>query len=411
MADVWPQQMPYWHHLEQTAHQVLGSCGYGEIRTPILESMDLFQRSVGESSDIVRKEMYTLQDRKGRTLALRPEGTAAVVRALIENGRDGSTELQKYYYIGPMFRYERPQKGRMRQFHQMGAEVFGSTAAIADVDLLLTIQLYLEKLGLQGIELHLNSLGDEHCRPKFRDALQSYLKKHLSHLCADCQTRYSLNPLRVLDCKEPSCSKIIEEAPTILEHLCSECRQHLNQVETLLRNAKLNYHINPRMARGLDYYNRTVFEFLADSIGAKSAVCGGGRYDNLVKELGGKATPAIGFAMGLERLILLLEQQKPQVVAGSKVWFAVMSEQDLATAVQLAFELRQNNISCQLEYQPRSLKNQLSRASKQGALFAVILGKDELAQQRVSLKNLMSGHQESLLQKDLLQHLQTVLGQ
>jgi histidyl-tRNA synthetase len=350
--------------------------------------------------------MFTLEDRKGRKMAMRPEGTAAVVRALIQNGLDGTPDILKYYYTGPMFRYERPQKGRLRQFHQFGGEVFGSAEAIVDADLIESIWFYFETLKLPGIELHLNSLGDQQCRPVFREALLQYLNKHQSSLCVDCQRRLQTNPLRVLDCKEEGCAKIVAGAPIILDFLCEPCKQHLDQVTTLIKATGRSFQINPRIARGLDYYNRTVFEFVAENIGAKSTVCGGGRYDDLVTSLGGKPTPAIGFAMGIERLILLLEVYRPLTAPTPAIWIAYMGEALQREAFMLSTSLRRHNLPCYFDYQYRSLKNQLGRASKQGAKGVLILGEDEIKTQTVTLKDLASGQQQRIDRNQLVSHLE-----
>lgn len=412
MNDIWPQETPYWDLVEQTARRVFRDCGFGEIRTPILESLDLFQRSVGETTDIVQKEMFTLEDRKGRKLAMRPEGTAAVVRALIQNGLDGTDQVRRYYYMGPMFRYERPQKGRLRQFHQFGAEVFGSEAPLADADLIECIWLYYEALNVTGLELQLNSLGDANCRPAFRTALAAYLGKHEAKLCDDCKRRLHVNPLRVLDCKEEGCAAIVAGAPTINDYLCGDCKTHFAQVTNLLKANGRKFTLNPRMARGLDYYNRTVFEFVADGIGAKSAVCGGGRYDGLVQEMGGKPTPAIGFAMGIERLILLLQQGKePQQPAAGGAWIAYMGEALAPAAATLASKLRRAGIGCRFEYQAKSLKNQFARANKEGVSLVLILGEDEIKNGTVTVKQMTSGTQESVAATALIGRLQQLLGQ
>lgn len=410
MNDIWPVEMPYWQLIEHMAHKIFTNCGFGEIRTPILEQIELFQRSVGEATDIVQKEMFTLEDRKGRRLAMRPEGTAAVVRAMMQKGLDGNGEVLKYYYIGPMFRYERPQKGRLRQFHQLGAEIFGTTAPLADADLLESIWFFLETLQLKGVELQINSLGDSTCRPPFRNALLAFLKRHEKNLCADCQRRMQTNPLRVLDCKEEGCIKIVADAPMMIDYLCVACREHFETVKNLLNASKRNFTVNPRMARGLDYYNRTVFEFVAEGIGAKSAICGGGRYDDLIESLGGKPTAAIGFAIGIERLILLLEQIKPLQPVAPDFWVIYMGDKLADEAFKLATVLRREGFSCHFDYQSKSMKNQFGRASKANARFALIIGEDEIKNKEVTFKNLTTGQQQKFGRDQLQNHLKTLLG-
>ena len=402
MNDIWPQAIPAWHHLEQTAHQVFSRFGFREIRTPILESLELFKHSVGETTDIVQKEMFTLTDRKGRTMAMRPEGTAAVVRSLIEKGHDGGVELQRFYYLGPMFRYERPQKGRLRQFHQLGAEMFGSTHVAAEVDLIESIWLYFESLGLQGITMQLNTLGDAQCRSQYREKLLKFLTSISNKLCTDCQARMHANPLRVLDCKVAACQEALRPAPHIVDSLCPGCIAHFEQLKASLRDHGRKFELNPKMARGLDYYNRTIFEFSSDQIGAQSAICGGGRYDGLVEQLGGKPTPAIGFAMGLERLILLMEQNRPCIAKPLHTWIVYMGEQLLPHGLQLAKKLRQAGIACLLDYAGRTVKNQLGKASKEGAILALIIGENEVAQGTVTIKEMASGEQQSVAADQLL---------
>lgn len=405
MNDVWPEQVIYWQRLESVAATVLSRFGYEEIRTPILESIELFQRSVGESTDIVQKEMFTLTDRKGRVMALRPEGTAAVVRALIQQGRDGIAEVQKYYYFGPMFRYERPQKGRLRQFHQLGAELYGSTSLVGEAELIEAVWHYFDALGLQQISLQLNTLGDENCRPQYRQKLLQFLNSIKPKLCSDCQARIDTNPLRVLDCKNSQCQSLLQAAPKMVDSLCAGCQQHFTDLQKLLKASGRKFELNPNMVRGLDYYNRTVFEFAADSIGSQNAVCGGGRYDSLVASLGGKATPAIGFAMGLERLLLLLEQQQPITPSAPHCWIIYMGENLQSAALLLANELRQQGLSCGFDQISRSLKHQFGRANKMGAPFALVLGEQEIKDNSVAVKNLKNSTQVTMPRQELLPYL------
>ncbi len=409
MNDIFPDEIGYWRLIEQQAHAVFQACGFGEIRTPVLEPLELFQRAVGESSDIVQKEMYTLQDRKGRLLAMRPEGTAPVVRALIQKGLDGRGEARKFYYMAPMFRYERPQKGRLRQHHQLGAEIFGTDSPYADVDLLESIWLYLESLGLKDIQLLLNSLGDEQCRPQYRQALVKFLKSKHHNLCDDCQHRLEVNPLRILDCKVAACNRAVQDAPVIEEYLCDPCTQHFAKVKDLLGEKRSQFVVNPKMVRGLDYYTRTVFEFIGSKLGAQNSICGGGRYDSLVAELGGKPTPAIGFGMGLERLVLLLNQQKSQLPQTQTVWIVYMGELLQKEAFAIARELYRQRIACRFAYDVKNLKNQLSRANKEGASHVILLGEDEMKRGEVTIKELNRGKQQQVSRQELVITLQRLL--
>lgn len=395
MHDILPPEIGTWHFMEDNARLIFECAGYQEIRTPLLEELELFQRSVGKQTDIVQKEMFVMQDRKGRSLALRPEGTASTVRALINAGRDGK-EVERFYYLGPMFRYERPQKGRQRQFHQMGVELFGSASPWADADLLVTLLSYLKTIGLNETVLQLNSLGDGACRPLYLEKLMSYLTAIKKELCDDCQRRIDSNPLRVLDCKNPDCQKVLEQAPSPLDHLCGECRDHFNQLQDLLTSQGHTFTVNPRMVRGLDYYNRTVFEFVSSNLGAQNAIGGGGRYDTLVEEMGGKPTPAIGFAMGLERVVLLLQELDVQSKPVQPTALIALGEAARAAAFDLASQLRQHGLPVIFEYEELSFKNQLKRANRRDLDTVLILGDNELEQQTVTLKDFRSGEQVSV---------------
>jgi histidyl-tRNA synthetase len=395
--DLLPPATGLWQRVEDEARRVFAAYHFGEIRTPVLEPADLFARSVGADTDIVTKEMYTFEDRDGERLALRPEATASVVRAYIEHGLFNQGRLHKLYYIGPMFRRERPQKGRYRQFYQIGAEVLGSEAPSIDAELLEMLVLLLDRLGLRGCRLLLNSVGDSHCRPEYVKVLRRALESMQGQLCADCQRRAATNPLRVLDCKVEADQPLIAKLPSILDHLCPECRAHFERLQAELGQRGVKYELAPRLVRGLDYYTRTAFEITSDVLGAQNAVLGGGRYDGLSELLGGPPAPGIGFAIGLDRLILAVEavgQLKPQ--EGLAVYIAWLGEAALPPAIELATELRRADWSVELDYEPAKLKKSLGTASKLGARFTVIIGEGELASGRYQVKNMATGEQQEV---------------
>jgi len=395
--DILPEEAARWQFLEEATRRVFARYGFREIRTPIIEATDLFERSVGESSDIVRKEMYTFS--AGReSVSLRPEATASVVRAFVEHSLHRGVAPgypERYYYVGPMFRYERPQKGRQRQFHQIGAEVLGSAEAAVDAETIQMVDALLDEVGVSQRELVVNSVGDHECRPRFRQELKSWLSSRLDDLCADCRRRYDENPLRVFDCKVAADRKLLQGAPTILELLCDACSDHFSAVKESLDALGVPYRVDPRIVRGLDYYQRTVFEVLSVDLGAQNAILGGGRYDGLVEELGGPAIPAFGFSIGMERLILLLPDEKvPRrrfdlalIAVGAGAW---------KEALVLARRLRAQGLSCLAPTIDRPLGGQLRRADKLGARFALFIGEEELDAAGLSLKDLNSGEQERL---------------
>lgn len=392
--DLYGDQIKYWYWIEEKARKLSTIYGYGEIRTPIFEETKLFVRSVGQDTDIVQKEMYTFEDKGGRSITLRPEGTAPVVRAFVENGMLAQGLPQKYFYIGPMFRYERPQSGRQRQFHQFGAEIFGSPSPIADAELIIFADRLLKELGLVDYEIHINSLGNEDDRINYKDALKEYYAQHLESLCDDCKMRYERNVLRLLDCKIDV--KYAENAPKITDYLGGESEKHYKELKRLLTSAGIDYVEDPRLVRGLDYYNRTVFEVHHHRLGAMSAIAGGGRYDGLIKEIGGKEVPALGFAAGIERLILSLKAENVQVDEISKnvVYVTYLGSKEARDeAVKLAELLRSEGIPTGLELMERSISAQLKHASRIGAKFCVIIGEDELERDVVVIKNMETGEQ------------------
>ncbi|MDA8174816.1 MAG: histidine--tRNA ligase [Nitrospiraceae bacterium] len=383
--DILPPSSGLWKELEDKASRVFLSCGYNEIRVPIAESTDLFARSIGETSDIVSKEMYTFMDKGCRSMTLRPEGTAPVARAYVEHNLSILPPPQKFYYAGPMFRYERPQKGRQRQFHQVGVECFGAGAPEADAEVIYMLCRFLEAAGVRDFRLDVNSIGDDKCRPVFRQRLVEFFAPVKNELCPDCQRRYEQNPLRILDCKVPRCVELRANAPAITDSLCDECRAHYENVLGFLDTLGIKYNKNPLLVRGLDYYTRTTFEARSSLLGAQDAFAAGGRYDGLVEEFGGPSTPAVGFAVGMERLAGMLEGNAALPVMDA--FIAYIGNGTPQRALKLAAGLRENGCRVELGF-GGSLKSQLRKADKHGARFAFIIGEEELASGMVKWKDL-----------------------
>jgi len=412
VKDLLPDTIARWQHVEAIARDVLAAYGYRELRLPIIEKTELFARSIGEHTDIVEKEMYTFEDRNGERLTLRPEGTAGCVRAGIEHGLLHN-QVQRFWYAGPMFRHERPQKGRYRQFHQIGVEAFGLGGPDIDAEVILLSARLWRALALDGLTLHINSLGTAAARAAYRDKLVGFLRGRLDELDEDSRRRLETNPLRVLDSKHPAMQAIIAAAPQLLEHLDDASREHFARLREYLDAAGVRYHVNPRLVRGLDYYSRTVFEWQTDRLGAQSAVCAGGRYDGLVELLGGKPTPAIGFALGLERLIELLSlQDSPVAALAPQAYIAVAGAAQTSLALTLAESLRSRGLRVELHCGGGNLGNQLKRADRSGARFALIVGEAEQAAGTVTVKDLRrSDAQRQVSQHDvadeLLQQLKT----
>ncbi len=393
--EVLPPESWFWRQVENRFRGLVEAYGYGEVRLALLEPTELFVRSIGDETDIVEKEMYTFADRSGRSLTLRPEGTASVVRAFNQYSLGKLREINKLYYVGPMFRYERPQKGRFRQFHQLGAEVFGEAGFYQDAESLVMLAQFFADLELDNVELQINSLGCEQCRPAFRDRLKAFLEAHRAELCEDCRRRIADNPLRALDCKNPRCRESVAAAPLVSDSLCEACRDHFAGLCRLLEKADLAYQVNPRLVRGLDYYTRTTFEFLAGDLGAQNAVAAGGRYDRLVEELGGQPTPAFGFAIGFERLMLLFNSAKlspPSPFAA----LVALDEVSLGELFPLHVELNRRGRLTTLGFQLRSLKSQLKKADRDGVRYAVIVGPDERASGRALVRDMQSREQFEL---------------
>ncbi len=403
-SDILPVEVEIWQAVEAKARLVFSAYNFLEIRIPILEKTELFSRSIGETTDIVEKEMYTFEDRDSRSpesteatkLTLRPEGTAGVVRAYIESEMFKTEPVRKLYYMGPMFRRERPQKGRSRQFHQIGAEVLGRGDPLIDAEILLLLSDFFSAVGLTEPSLQINSLGDAECRPKYRETLLAFLKEREESLCDNCRRRIDRNPLRALDCKEPGCIRITQDAPSILDSLCGNCREHFETVQRLLRETNVKFTLNPRMVRGLDYYCRTTFEWTTTRLGSQSAVAAGGRYDGLVQDLGGPAIPGVGFAMGVERLTMLLRMQETPAANGPACYIVWVGEKARDWAFPLVHRLRRKGVSLEMEGEVRSLKSQMRRADKFKAASVLIVGDDELAKGKVVLRNMASKQQEEI---------------
>lgn len=408
MNDCLPTQSPLWQKLENTVKQVVSAYGYNEVRMPIVEETNLFSRAVGEETDVVSKEMYTFDDRNGDSLTLRPEGTAGCVRSCIQNSLINRDE-QRLWYMGPMFRHERPQKGRYRQFHQCGVEVFGLNGPDVDAELIMMTARLWRELGInEHVRLELNSIGSTEDRANYRTALVAFLEQHIDVLDEDCKRRMHTNPLRVLDTKNPDVQAILGDAPRLSEYLGEESKEHFAGLCELLDAAGIEYTVNERLVRGLDYYNRTVFEWITESLGAQGTVCGGGRYDGLVEQLGGKATPAVGFAMGLERLVLMLETlELTEVRRSVDVYMVTAGEGTMMAGMKLAETLREqvSGLRVMNHFGGGNFKKQFKRADKVGAAVALVLGENEVADNTVVLKDLIGGTQETYSQADVVAKL------
>ncbi len=406
--DVLPQDSYKWQYVEGVAREMASLFNIKEIRTPVFEHTELFQRGVGDTTDIVTKEMYTFKDKGDRSITLKPEGTAGVARSFLENGMGNGVLPAKMYYIIPAFRYERPQAGRLREFHQFGVEVYGSAAAQTDAEVILTAATLLKKLGLQ-IKLYINSIGCPTCRAAYNKALKDFFAPHLDELCGDCKTRFEKNPLRLLDCKEENCKKINTDAPKILDYLCEDCGAHFEEVKECLTLSGVEYEINPRIVRGLDYYTRTVFEFVSTSIGAQGTVCGGGRYDGLIEQIGGKPTPAVGYAAGIERLLMVMEQTGVEIPAAPvpTVYIAGMDADCRKKAFALAAALRENGVNAEVDLMERSVKAQFKYADKIGAKYVAVIGGNELAEGKANVKCMENGESESVAFDDMVAYFQS----
>jgi histidyl-tRNA synthetase len=402
--DILPEDTPNWCRMESIARLVFGSFGFREIRVPIMEKTELFKRSIGETTDIVEKEMYTFRDRDEELLTLRPEATASVIRAYIEHNMQAADQTTRLFTIGPMFRRERPQKGRFRQFHQIDVELFGDDTPQSDVEVMLMLVHFLESAGLRELSLEINSLGCKNCRPVFSKAVVDYLRGSEKNLCPDCQRRINTNPLRVFDCKVETCNTVIAQAPRILDYLCSGCEDHFAQVKYYLDDLNLKYTVNATMVRGLDYYVRTAFEVKSGSLGAQNSLAGGGRYDGLVSFLGGPEVAGIGFAVGVERLLACLPDMGKSTYQ-TDIFIAALGPQAQKIGFKLACELRRAGVSAAMDNSGRSLKSQMKRADKLNSSYTLIMGDKEIADERVELRNMKTKNQQALPWENLREEI------
>lgn len=410
--DVLPSESYKWHYLERIIREITELFGYKEVRTPVFEHTELFVRGVGDTTDIVQKEMYTFLDKGNRSITLKPEGTAGVVRAYIEHGLHNLAQPIKMYYITPVFRYENPQAGRLRQHHQFGVEVFGAKEASIDGEIIALAMELFHRLGLKELELNINSIGCPNCRPRYHEVLKKYLEDHLDELCQTCNTRYEKNPLRILDCKNKECGVVVKDAPIILDYLCQECSTHFEELQSFLSAANIDFKVNPMIVRGLDYYTKTVFEIISNQIGAQGTVCGGGRYDGLVKECGGPDTPGAGFGLGLERLLLALESQNleiPQQEARD-VYIVTIGQQARHKAFELLQVMRSNNILADMDHVGRSVKAQFKYADKANVSWVCILGEEELQNNQIKVRSMKDGSEELVSQDKVIDYLKSKKG-
>ena len=409
--DILPEEAVVWRCIEDRFVEVCGRYGFSEIRIPIFEATELFERGTGFATDVVQKEMYTFPDKKGRSLSLRPEATPSVIRAYLEHNLARRAKVAKFFYMGPMFRYDRPGAGRYRQFHQLGIEIVGTASPAADAEAVKLLWDYLVSIGLTGLKVRLNTLGGSDCRVKYSSVVKDFLKNKLDRLCADCHDRFERNPLRVLDCKNKGCRVVIAEAPEIASILCPECVEHFERVRRYLEASGIDFYVDPKLVRGLDYYTRTVFEVVHESAGEDLALGGGGRYDQLVKEIGGPDTPAVGFSLGLERVVQALgaEGCADTGVGGLEVYIAPAGDGVWETAFELAGRLREH-FSVWMEFEPRKLENQLRTASRMGARYTAILGEEEIGKGVIGFKDMETGEQTTVKNDDAVTWLSRKLG-
>ena len=403
--DIYGSYMEEWQRVEQVMRELCSDFGIKEIRIPIFEHTELYLRGVGETTDIVQKEMYTFKDKADRSITLRPEGTAGVARSFIEHGMYNNPQPTRRFYIGPMFRYENTQKGRQRQFHQFGVEMLGSYSPALDAEAISVVAELLKRLGIKDVELRINSLGCNECRQRYNTALKEYIGSNIDKLCDDCKSRFDKNPLRVLDCKEESCQRIIAEAPVVLDYLDDECKEHFETVKAILDDMGIKYTVDEKIVRGLDYYTRTVFEFVANGIGAQGTVCGGGRYDNLIAECGGQPMGCAGFAVGIERLLLMLEAQNGEFKETNEmdIYIGSIGKEGLVKSQGIAYRMRSEGIRAEGDSVGRSVKAQMKYANKIGAKYSVILGDNEIAEDTANLKNMETGEQEQIKVSELVE--------
>lgn len=396
--DILPDQVYRWHYVENRFADICAKYGFKEIRTPMFEHTEVFARGIGDTTDVVQKEMYTFNDHAGRSITLKPEGTSGAVRAFIEHKQYAEVQPTKYYYVTDCFRYEKPQSGRLRHFHQFGIEVFGTPNMLADAEVISLGYDFLTELGITEIELRINSVGCPECRSKYREALREFLYPHYDELCNTCKDRYERNPMRILDCKSEVCQQIAKGAPRMLDYLCDDCRQAFEELKQNLTSLGIEYTIDPNIVRGLDYYTKTAFEFVTTKIGAQGTVCGGGRYDHLVEELGGPPIPGVGFGLGIERLLLLMEANQIEIPEENKpeVFVAVVGEAAKAFGLKLCRQLRQKGVIAEMDTLARNIKGQFKYADRLGARYTLVIGEDELAKGVVSLKDMSRSEQREI---------------
>ena len=405
--DMLPEEAYRWQYLERVAEETAAAFAFKEIRTPVFEYTELFSRGVGVTSDIVGKEMYTFLDKGNRSVTLRPEGTAGVARAFLENGLAGGAMPFKAYYLISAFRYERPQAGRLREFHQFGAELYGAEGAYADAEIISLADAFLKNLGLKQVRLKINSIGCKTCRAKYHEALKNYFAPRLGEMCADCKVRFEKNPMRILDCKEDGCRRFTADAPKMLDYLCDDCKDHFDQVKALLTVSGIEYETDPAIVRGLDYYSRTVFEFVTSAAGAQGTVLGGGRYDTLLSDIGGKNVPAVGFAAGMERLLMAMDAENAPFERDKTAdcYLLGMDGKAREKAFALAGELRRAGVSAETDLMTRSVKAQFKYADKAGARFVAVLGEAELAEGAAEVKDMKNSSSEKVKFSELGQYL------
>lgn len=405
--DIMPDQVYKWHYIEKKWKEICERYGFKEIRTPIFEHTELFQRGVGDTTDIVQKEMYTFNDHGGRSITLKPEGTSPAVRAFIEHKLYAEVQPIKIYYDIPCFRYEKPQSGRLRQFHQFGVETFGTANMVADAEIIAIGYDFLTSMGVTDLTLEINSVGCPECRAKHRKALKEFLAPKYDQLCDTCKSRYEKNPMRILDCKSPIDQELVQGAPMMVDFLCDDCKNAFEELQKNLEALEIPFVVNPKIVRGLDYYTKTAFEFVTNSLGAQGTVCGGGRYDNLVEEVGGPPIPGVGFGLGKERLLMLMEANGVEIPKPSDcdVFIATMGEAAKLYGQKLLFDLRRNGIKCQIDDLQRNFKGQFKYADRLGAKLAVVIGDNELETGVVTLKDMENGTQHEVKFEELLSEL------
>lgn len=405
--DVMPEESYKWQYIENKFKDICDEYGFGEMRTPMFESTDLFNRGVGETTDIVQKEMYTFEDLGHRSITLKPEGTSPAVRAFIESKHYADMQPSKYYYNTPCFRYEKPQAGRLREFHQFGIENFGTPSMLADAEAIALAADFLNRMGVGDLELHINSVGCHECRPVYRKALQDFLRPHFDELCDTCKSRFDSNPMRILDCKSPEDQKIVEGAPMMIDYLCDDCRNALEELESYLDAMGIAYIVDPKIVRGLDYYTKTAFEFVTTKIGAQGTVCGGGRYDHLIEEIGGPSMPGVGWGMGKERLLLIMEQNGADFDGEkeTELFIAYIGEEAKKYSLKLACEMRENGVRVAFDTHDRNLKGQLKYANKLGASYSVVIGDDEIVSGELTLKDMSTSDQTKVKRDQIIDHI------